>query len=79
MSKKIHIRILPCVSLSHFFDWFRYPHPGSQLEVEDAPTLGEGAQGAEDDISESEEDSLAGQMTIMRGGSVKKSQAESDD
>lgn len=36
---------------------------------------------AEDDISDPEEDSLAGQMAMMRGGSVKKSHPadESDD
>ena len=42
-------------------------------------TLSEGAQGAEDEISEPEEDSLVGQMTIIRGGFTKKRQAESDD
>ena len=41
--------------------------------------LGEDAQGAEDEISDPEEDSLAGQMAAMRGGSVKKRQMESDD
>jgi translocation protein SEC63 len=41
--------------------------------------LGEEAQGAEDEISEPEEDSLAGQMAMMRGGSVKKTQVESDE
>ena len=51
----------------------------SQLEVGDVSALGEDAQGAEDEISEPEEDSLAGQMAMMRGGSVKKFQAESED
>ena len=41
--------------------------------------MGEDAQGAEDEIVEPEEDSLAGQMAAVRGGSVKKRQAESDD
>lgn len=41
--------------------------------------MGEESQGAEDDISDPEEDSLAGQMAMMRGGSVKKRQAGSDD
>ena len=41
--------------------------------------LGEDPQGEEDEISEPEEDSLAGQMAAMRGGPVKKRQAESDD
>lgn len=41
--------------------------------------LGEDAQGAEDDISDPEEDSLAGQMAVMRGGAVKKRQTGSDD
>lgn len=40
--------------------------------------LGEDAHDAEDEISDPEEDSLAGQMAAMRGGSVKKRQ-ESDD
>jgi len=41
--------------------------------------LGDDAQGAEDEISDPEEDSLAGQMAAMRGGAVKKRQTESDD
>lgn len=41
--------------------------------------LGEEAQDAEDEISDPEEDSLAGQMAAMRGGAVKKKQEESDD
>ena len=79
MLGKIHIRILPYVFLSHFLDWLRYPHPGSQLEVKDVSVLGEDAQDAEDEISEPEEDSLAGQMAIMRGGSVQQRQVETDD
>ena len=42
-------------------------------------TLGEDSQGAEDEISDPEEDSLAGQMAAIRGGAVKKRQAGSDD
>ena len=41
--------------------------------------MGDDAEDAEDEISEPEEDSLAGQMAAMRGGPVKKRQAESDD
>ena len=41
--------------------------------------MGEDAQGTEDEISEPEEDSLAGQMAAMRGGPVKKRQADNDD
>lgn len=33
----------------------------------------------DDDISDPEEDSLAGQMALMRGGSVKKSPVHDDD
>ena len=77
--EKIRIRILPCASPEHFLDWIKDSHRDSQLEVEDVSALGEDAQGAEDEISEPEEDSLAGQMAMMRGGSVKKSQAETDD
>jgi len=49
------------------------------LEVVDASELDDEGQGAEDEISDPEEDSLAGQMAAMRGGGVKKRQAESDD
>ena len=79
MLGEIHVRILPRVSSWHFLDWIKDPHPGSQLEVEDVSTLGKDAQDAEDEISEPEEDSLAVQMAIARGGSVQKRQAESDD
>lgn len=41
--------------------------------------MGEDSQDSEDEISEPEEDSLAGQMAAMRGGPVKKRQGESDD
>ncbi|KAI0313248.1 Sec63 Brl domain-containing protein [Amylostereum chailletii] len=51
-----------------------------QLKIEDVTALSQDEQGAEDDISEPEEDSLAGQMAVMRGGSVKKRvEEESDD
>ena len=33
----------------------------------------------EDEISEPEEDSIAGQMAVMRGGKVKKSRAYEDE
>lgn len=35
--------------------------------------------GVEDDISEPDEDSLAGQMALMKGGNVKKAGEEEDD
>ena len=48
------------------------------MKVEDPPAVDD--QGVDDDISDPEEDSLAGQMAVMRGGQVKKSlQEESDD
>lgn len=52
-----------------------------QLKVEDVSALKAEEQDVEDDISEPEEDSLAGQMALMRGGSVKKSEyhGESED
>jgi len=50
-----------------------------QLDIEDVSELGEDAEGQEDEISDPEEDSLAGQMAAMRGGAVKKSQVDSDD
>ena len=40
--------------------------------------MGEDARGAENDISQLEEDGLAEQMAMMRGGPVKR-QAESED
>jgi len=49
------------------------------LEIEDASALGDDGEDSEDDISDPDEDTLAGQMAMMRGGSVKKRQVESDD
>ena len=52
-----------------------------QLKIEDPSALNADEQGAEDEISDPDEDTLAGQMAAMRGGPVKKSQREeeSDD
>lgn len=36
-------------------------------------------QGAEDEISDPEEDSLAGQMAALRGGAVKPARGEQED
>ena len=49
------------------------------LKIDDPSVLAADDTNAEDDISEPEEDSLAGQMALMRGGSVKKRPEESDD
>lgn len=50
----------------------------SQLKIEDPPAV---EQISEDEISDPDEDSLAGQMAAMRGGTVKKhaDDEESDD
>ena len=53
--------------------------PDDQLKIDDVSALNADEQDAEDEISEPEEDTLAGQMAAMRGGSVKKVAAESDD
>jgi len=50
-----------------------------QLKVDDLSALDAEEQGFEDDISDPEEDSLAGQMAAMRGGKVKKSAYHGDD
>lgn len=47
------------------------------MKIEEAPLSA--TDEAEDEISDPEEDSLAGQMAAMRGGSVKKRKEESDD
>jgi len=47
--------------------------------VEEFTALNADEQHKEDEISDPEEDSLAGQMAAMRGGSVKKRHDESDD
>ena len=53
-------------------------HP-SQLKIDDVSALDADERGdEEDDISDPEEDSLAGQMAVMRGHKVKPI-AESDD
>jgi translocation protein SEC63 len=49
----------------------------SQLKVEDASVLADDVK--EDEISEPDEDTLAGQMAAMRGGSVKKRDAAPSD
>ena len=49
------------------------------MKVEDVSELTAEEQAVEDDISDPEEDSLAGQMALMRGGSVKKSKVYDDD
>jgi translocation protein SEC63 len=50
-----------------------------QLRVEEFAALTADEQPREDEISDPEEDSLAGQMAAMRGGPVKKRREESDD
>ncbi|KAH9921565.1 DnaJ-domain-containing protein [Epithele typhae] len=49
------------------------------LKIDDPSVLATDETNADDDISDPEEDSLAGQMALMRGGSVKKISEESDD
>jgi translocation protein SEC63 len=46
------------------------------LKVEE-PTVDD--QGSDDDISDPDEDTLAGQMAAMRGGSVKKIRSQGSD
>jgi translocation protein SEC63 len=50
-----------------------------QLKVEDVSALKNEEQDIEDDISEPDEDSLAGQMALMRGGPVKRSDYHGGD
>lgn len=50
-----------------------------QLKVDDLSALDADEQGIEDDISEPDEDTLEGQMAVMRGGHVKKSPYHGDD
>lgn len=52
-----------------------------QLKIDDVSALNADEQDAEDEISDPDEDTLAGQMAAMRGGSVKKrtEDDESDD
>lgn len=50
-----------------------------QLRVEEFTALSADEQHKDDEISDPEEDTLAGQMAAMRGGSVKKRKEESDD
>ncbi|KDQ65135.1 hypothetical protein JAAARDRAFT_168038 [Jaapia argillacea MUCL 33604] len=49
------------------------------LKVDDVSALNADEQAIEDEISDPEEDSLAGQMAAMRGGSVKKRKDEDSD
>ncbi len=47
--------------------------------MEEFTALNAEEQHREDEISDPEEDSLAGQMAAMRGGPIKKHQEESDE
>ncbi|KAG8836210.1 secretory subunit [Serendipita sp. 399] len=49
------------------------------LQVDDVSSLGADEQAVEDEISDPEEDTLAGQMAAMRGGNVKKSPYHGSD
>ncbi|TFK88071.1 DnaJ-domain-containing protein [Polyporus arcularius HHB13444] len=49
------------------------------LKIDDPSVLASEDTTADDDISDPEEDSLAGQMALMRGGSVKKLREEESD
>jgi translocation protein SEC63 len=51
----------------------------AQLKVEDLSALSEEEQMEEDDISDPDEDTLAGQMAAMRGEKVKRSPYHGDD
>ncbi|KAJ7224482.1 Sec63 Brl domain-containing protein [Mycena pura] len=58
------------------------PHQDIVMKIEDVSALKDDERGEEDEISEPEEDTIAGQMAAMRGGNVKKVTAddeESDD
>jgi translocation protein SEC63 len=50
----------------------------SQLKIDDISALNAEEQTAEDEISDPEEDTLAGQMAAMRGGAVKRTLAPED-
>lgn len=50
-----------------------------QMKIDDVSALTADEQGDEDEISDPEEDTIAGQMAAMRGGSVKKSADEESD
>lgn len=50
----------------------------SQLKIDDISALNAEEQTAEDEISDPEEDTLAGQMAAMRGGTVKRALAHED-
>ncbi|KAH9928945.1 Sec63 Brl domain-containing protein [Fomitopsis serialis] len=50
-----------------------------EWRIEDPDAVNVVEMEGEDEISEPEEDSLAGQMALMRGGSVKQHDGESDD
>jgi len=63
-------------SVISFSSWSLSP---DQLRVEEFTALNANEQHKEDEISDPEEDSLAGQMAAMRGGTVKKHREDSDD
>lgn len=50
-----------------------------QMKIDDVSALTADEQGDEDEISDPEEDTIAGQMAAMRGGGVKKITAEDEE
>ncbi|KAL0949851.1 hypothetical protein HGRIS_009884 [Hohenbuehelia grisea] len=52
---------------------------GIELKIDDVSALNADEQASEDEISEPDEDTLAGQMAAMRGGKVKKRDDEESD
>ena len=51
----------------------------AQLKIEDVSSLNADDQPSEDEISDPDEDTLAGQMAAMRGGAVKKPVEEDEE
>ena len=50
-----------------------------QLKIEDTSSLNTDDQQSEDEISDPDEDTIAGQMAVMRGGAVKKRSEEDEE
>ncbi|KAF5377761.1 hypothetical protein D9757_008081 [Collybiopsis confluens] len=72
MTVRVALSLTGLDSKQHIFDI-------EQLKIDDVSALNADEQGGEDEISDPDEDSLAGQMAAMRGSKVKKAAQQGED
>lgn len=73
ITRNITVCTLPPIST------FSKAETALKVKVDDFADLNDDEQGMEDEISDPDEDTIAGQMAAMRGGKVKRRDEESDE